>query len=76
MAYDNNGKGGIWLKKDKNGKTYGSCNLEIDGKKIYFAMFKNDKKSSEKAPDYNLVLSKPREDAPKDAPFSDKDIPF
>ena len=45
--------GAAWLKEDKNGNKFISCNISLPFfGKIYFNLFKNDKKENEKAPDY------------------------
>ena len=59
--------GALWVKRD-----FLSGNIEIDGKKIPIVCFKNTlKKEGEKTPDYNILISKPREEKKDDSP-----IPF
>jgi uncharacterized protein (DUF736 family) len=84
--YNNEGKGAGWIKKSAKGITYMSCKLTVNGQDINFSMFKNDNKKSEKAPDYNIVLSNKefKQKAPIqqvagsfDDPYQkDEDIPF
>lgn len=45
--------GGIWKKTAKNNKEYLSINIEIDGKKVYFNAFLNEKKEGQQ-PDYHV----------------------
>jgi len=72
--------GAGWIR-EKDGKKYLSCVVQTPGLELNFAMFKNEKKESEKQPDYQIVWSPPRakkqENQPSgDNPFSDDDIPF
>ena len=53
----NKTQGGGWIKTDKNGQKYMSCNIEVNGQKVYFSMFKNGFKESEKHPDYVIRIS-------------------
>jgi uncharacterized protein (DUF736 family) len=76
--------GAAWIKKSKNsGKTYMSCVLEHPEtkQKIYFAMFKNNKKDKETQPDYNFVWNEKKDNSnqapvPDENPFNDEDIPL
>lgn len=81
--------GAAWIKRDKEGKTYLSVNIDTTdlpaNKKINAALFKNNKKSTEKHPDYNLVWNDQKQKAPdgllegaEDVTnnFSDDHIPF
>lgn len=60
----------IWLKKDKNGKTYFSCAIEIGGQKHKMAAFRNDKKDrdnpEDNRPDYRGQVRTEKTD---EAPF-------
>ena len=67
--------GALWVKESKKGMRYFSGNIEVGGQKIQIAVFKNTKKSSDKAPGYNIVESKPIERAAPEPNFED-DIPF
>ena len=51
--------GGMWIKKSEKGNEYLSGSIVINGEKIYFVAFKNDKKEGNQ-PDYNLKLSEKR----------------
>ena len=44
---------GLWLNKDKNGKTYMSGSM--GGVRVL--VYKNERKSEDKHPDYNLVFA-------------------
>lgn len=59
----NKNNGGMWRKMQKDGKTpYFSCNLEVNGSKIYFKAFRNSfKEEGSQQPDYRLVLDIPFE---------------
>ena len=63
----NNDKiGALWIKESIKGN-FLSGNIEIDGKKIPIVCFKNTlKKEGEKTPDYNILISKPREEKKDD----------
>lgn len=49
--------GGLWKKTSKNGASYLSGNVEIDGKKIRISVFPNKYKKKETSPDYTINLS-------------------
>ena len=53
----NNRVGGLWKKTTLNGVEYLNGNIDIDNKKIYIAVFPNDRRTNPKAPDYNIVVS-------------------
>ena len=56
--------GALWLKQSQDGKQYLSGVIQDISGDINIAVFKNDKKESDKHPDYNIVLS----ERPKPAP--------
>lgn len=62
---DPNELGVLW-EKDGNRGPYFTGSLEIDGTKHQIVVFKNGNKRSEKAPDWRILKSKPREQAPTD----------
>ena len=64
MEYDNANKGAVWLRTSKNGLKYMSGNLDVNGTEYDIAMFKNDKKGNDKAPDYRLTIKTKEEQAP------------
>lgn len=74
---ENNRIGALWLKEAKSGTKYMSGNIEIDGKKIYVAVFRNNKDGKEARPDYVILRSemKQQKPEPKQEAFED-DIPF
>lgn len=72
--------GACWLK-EKDGKSYMSCQIRVPGMDLNFAIFKNEKKEKENQPDYNIVWSPPRKEGKSDSPaadnpFSEENIPF
>ncbi len=54
--------GALWLKETKDGKKYMSGVLEDLRGNIKIAVFKNDRKESDKHPDYSILLSEEREE--------------
>ena len=65
MEYDNANKGAVWLRTSKNGLKYMSGNLDVNGTEYDIAMFKNDKKGNDKAPDYRITVTAKEEETPK-----------
>ena len=64
--------GALWIKTSVKGE-FLSGNIEVDGKKIAIVCFKNTlKKEGEKTPNYNILISKPREEKKDDK----SEIPF
>lgn len=59
--YDNTNKGAVWLKTSQNGLKYMSGVVDVNGVEHDIAMFKNDKKGNDKAPDYRLVITSKEE---------------
>ena len=54
----NRSVGALWNKIAKgSGKQYMSGKIELEGKVFYFAVFPNERKTQEKHPDYQIVLS-------------------
>lgn len=50
--------GGLWLKTSQSGKKFMSGNIEVNGTKHYFAVFKNDNKTEgSQQPDYSILAS-------------------
>lgn len=47
---------GLWNKVSKNGKTYASGKIEIEGKLYKITLFTNENKKTEKSPDFSLIL--------------------
>jgi uncharacterized protein (DUF736 family) len=68
--------GSAW-KKEKDGKNYLSCVIQVPFLgELNFAMFKNDKKEKDNQPDYMIVWSMKRKaESEKGNPFND-DVPF
>ena len=83
---DNGEIGALWAKTSARGE-YFTGSIEIDGVKHVIVVFKNTSKRSDKAPDFRILRSQPREKAEgapsrdtsvmdADVPFTDSDIPF
>lgn len=47
---------GLWEKKSQKGNVYYYGKTTIDGKNYKVMLFKNENKSNEKAPDYNMII--------------------
>jgi len=58
--YDNNNKGALWWKKDKNNHNYQSGKVTINGSDYYISVFKNQHKKENKHPDFNVIVSVPK----------------
>lgn len=76
---DPNELGVLWSKTSPRGE-YFTGSIEINGEKHQIVVFKNGNKKSDKAPDWRILRSKPRTDAPLSAsadisPF-EPDPPF
>ena len=69
---ENRNIGALWIKESKKGKKFLSGVIELDGKKSNIVIFRNENKSSDRSPDYSILLSLPREGRDN---FKD-DIPF
>lgn len=61
--------GVLWKKESKDGKKYlsGVLDLGLDGE-AHIAIFPNDRKDTEKQPDYRIVLNAVKPVAGPDAP--------
>lgn len=70
--------GALWQRKSQDGKTFLSGVLQDLGGDIQIAVFRNDRKEADNQPDFNIVLSEPKEKREKTdnddflAPGSDK----
>lgn len=64
---DPNELGVLWEKQSARG-TYFTGSLEIDGEKTKVVVFKNGNKKNDKAPDWRILKSQPKEQAPADGP--------
>jgi uncharacterized protein (DUF736 family) len=53
--------GALWSRSSPRGE-YLSGTLKIDGREIKVVCFRNDRKSSDKAPDWRILKSTPRGD--------------
>lgn len=69
---DPNEIGALWEKDGPRGKYFTGT---IDGQRV--VVFRNGNKRSEKAPDWRVLKSKPREAEPRSVdPLTDESIPF
>ena len=82
MAYekDPNELGCLWAKTSARGE-YFTGSIEIDGVKHAIVVFKNTSKRSDKAPDWRILKSQPRQGGePKTTDavdqINDESIPF
>lgn len=66
--------GALWLKDGKKGK-YFSGVIEVSGQKIGVVVFKNNHKTEDRYPDYDILVCKPRKQGPGTDKFDDQ-IPF
>lgn len=57
--------GACWKRKSKDGKQYLSGQIDLITSKLNIVLFKNDKKTNPKQPDYNIVLSEERKNLPQ-----------
>lgn len=63
--YDNTNKGAVWKGKTKDGATYYSLKLNIDGKDLQLKFFTNDRKNDNQ-PIFNVIVEPPeKKDEPK-----------
>jgi hypothetical protein len=54
--------GALWENTTGKGQKYLSGQIEIDGKKIRIVAFKNGYKKEDKHPDWNIMISRPKEE--------------
>jgi len=55
--------GALWLNTSKAGKKYYAGSIEVNGTKIKIVCFKNDRKETEKHPDFHIYESRPLNEA-------------
>jgi len=73
--------GALWKRRSKEGRDFlagvlnGKELPKID-EDIPIIFFKNDRKETEKQPDYFLFLSEPREKKEEPQPEKEQDVPF
>lgn len=60
--------GCLWEKIGKKG-TYFTGVIKIDGVETKLVVFKNDRKESDKHPDYQIYLSEPKKEGGDGRPF-------
>ena len=49
-----NNRTGLWIRESKSGNKFMSGNLKIEGKEYSIRIFKNDRKETNKQPDYTM----------------------
>jgi uncharacterized protein (DUF736 family) len=57
MNYEQKNEGCVWKRVSQNGLEYMSGNIVVEGKKYNIAMFINDKKGNDKAPDFRIKFN-------------------
>ena len=62
MTNKTNNSFGLWKKTSKSWLTYLNWTLTVDGKEYYMSVFKNTNKTTDRHPDWNLVLTPKDED--------------
>lgn len=70
--------GGLWVRKDRNGKTYLSGEIEINGEKTSIVVFKNERhQEGERTPQYRIYPKLNREQRSEEpAAAEDTGVPF
>lgn len=73
MVYNKNSDeiGALWIKKSSSGNEFMSGNIEIEGKQIKIVCFYNDKKLSDKQPDWKILISRPRTEQKEQFGYTD-----
>ena len=61
--------GAMWARTSQKGNPWLSGIIEVDGKKIEFVAFHNDKGGVEKRPDYKIYPSEPMGERKETVPF-------
>ena len=54
--------GALWIKQGNSSKDYMTGHCSVNDEKISVVVFKNNNKSSDRAPDYVFYKHKPREE--------------
>ena len=54
--------GALWIKQGNSSKDYMTGHCSVNDEKISVVVFKNNNKSSDRAPDYVIYKHKPREE--------------
>jgi hypothetical protein len=72
--------GALWENKTSKGQVYMAGQIEWKGEKIKIVAFKNGYKKEDRHPDWNIMISKPKEERqqeePKSADGFQDDIPW
>ena len=67
----------LWLKKSKTWVNYFGWTIEVDWKKYFITIFKNNHKKEERHPDYTIVPLTPVEEKPiNETPVNNAVLPF
>lgn len=69
--------GGLWISESKNGNKLMKGSIEIDGKKEYIIIFKNNYKK-DRQPDY-MIYKQQQKEQPTDITeeiMNDEELPF
>ena len=67
--------GALWLKQGRSAKDYMTGHCSIDDKKVSVVVFKNTKKTSDRAPDYVIYKHKPRDTEEESSKSSAEEVP-
>jgi uncharacterized protein (DUF736 family) len=67
--------GALWKKLTQGGKELWAGNVEIEGKKMQIAVFKNSYKTADRQPDYVIYLDDYKPTAKPPAESTDEEFP-
>lgn len=73
---DSNNIGALWLKTSKSGMKYFSGVIEWKGEKFYISIFKNNKKTKDNQPDYNILWNREDYKSDNQNSFENEEVPF
>lgn len=77
---NSNNIGALWLKNSKSGMKYFNGVIEWKGEKFYISIFKNNKKTKDNQPDYNILWNseeyKGNSQNNNKNVFDNEDVPF
>lgn len=77
---NSNNIGVLWLKNSKSGMKYFNGVIEWKGEKFYISIFKNNKKTKDNQPDYNILWNseeyKGNSQNNNKNVFDNEDVPF
>lgn len=55
--------GALWIKQGNSSKDYMTGHCSVNDEKVSVVVFKNNNKTSDRAPDYVIYKNKPREES-------------